>query len=106
MGIDTPDTGAKDMKYKANDSGLAFGFMMVCLYFGVAVLLWLSWSFVFNEFLAVAVNPSIADGELSLQTVHAVDWNVNVLRYAPPVILLFGFIWAINRAIFKRGGVA
>jgi hypothetical protein len=87
-----------------NDEALAYGFMMLCLYFGVGVMIWLCWAYAFNIILTVAVNPQIAAGTMSMQTVNATAWNVNVLRYAPPIILLFGFIYGTNRAIFKRGG--
>lgn len=87
-----------------NESGLAYGWMMLMLYFGVGVAIWLSYSYVFNIFLGSTINPSIIAGEVSVQTAQATAWNVNVMRYAPPIMLLFGFIYGANRAIFKRGG--
>jgi hypothetical protein len=27
---------------------------------------------------------------------------VNIIRYAPVPVLLFGFVWLANRGIFKR----
>lgn len=95
-----------DGKYKPDpecEIALAYGYMSLLLYFGVAVMIWFAWSFVINNILDVSVNPMITRGELSLQTVGAIGWAVNVFRYAPPIILLFGFIYGINRAIFKRG---
>lgn len=85
-----------------NERGLSYGWMMVCLYFGVAVLVWLAYSWVFNQFIVMAINPQIELGEMSVQSVNAVKWNIDVFRYAPPIFLIFGFIWAVNRAIFKR----
>lgn len=89
---------------KENEEAIAYGWMMLCLYFGAAVLIWLSWAYVYNEFLTVMINPDIEAGKLSLQTVNSISWNVNVFRYAPPIILLFGFIFGVNRAITKRSG--
>jgi hypothetical protein len=89
-----------------NEDGLAYGYMMILLYFGAGVLIWLSWSVVFNMFLASVINPTIVEGGISVQTAQATAWNVNVFRYAPPIMLLFGFIYGVNRAIFKRGGAS
>jgi hypothetical protein len=89
-----------------NEDALAYGYMMICLYLGAGVLIWLSWGYVFNIFLTTTVNPAITAGEVSVQTARATAWNVNVLRFAPPIMLLFGFIYGVNRAIFKRGGAS
>lgn len=89
-----------------NDDALAYGYMMILLYFGAGVMIWLSWSAVFNMFLGAVINPAIIGGEVSVQTAQATAWNVNVFRYAPPIMLLFGFIYGVNRAIFKRGGAS
>lgn len=88
------------------ESGLAFGWMMVCLYFGMAILIWISWTYVYDLFLGTTINPAITAGSISVQTANATGWNVNFIRYAVPIILLFGFTFAINWAIFKSGGGA
>lgn len=104
MGHDTQDWNEADMKHPNYDSSeaLAYGWMQISLYFGAAVLIWLSYAWVFNQILVLGINPDIAAGRLSLQTVNAVEFNINVMRYAPPIILILGFCWAVNRAIFKR----
>jgi hypothetical protein len=89
-----------------NSSGLAYGFMMLVLYFIVGVMLWLCWGVIFNMFLDNTVNQYITNGQVSIQTAQATAWSVNVLRFAPPIILLFGFFYGVNRAIFKRGGAS
>jgi len=86
-----------------NESGIAYGYMMLMLYAGTAIVIWFCWSFIFNNIIVDAINPMITTGDLSLQTTSAVGWQVNVLRYSPPIILLFIFIMGINRAIFKKG---
>jgi hypothetical protein len=89
-----------------NDDALAYGYMMILLYLIAGVMIWLCWSVVFNMFLGAAINPSIVSGTVSVQTAQATAFNVNVLRYAPPIILMFGFMYGVNRAIFKRGGAS
>lgn len=86
--------------------GLAYGYMMILLFLIAGVMIWLCWSVIFNMFLETAINPSIISGEVSKQTAAATAFNVNVLRYAPPIILLFAFLFGVNRAIFKRGGAS
>jgi hypothetical protein len=86
------------------DSALAYGMMMIFLYFGFAALIWISWTVVYDMFLGVIINPYIVAGSVSVQTAHATEWNVNFIRYAIPIILLFGFVFAINWAIYKSGG--
>jgi len=93
-------------KYDHSESGLAYGYMMIVLYLFAAVFIWVCYSHVFNLFLTMAINPSIDAGEVSIQTANAAAWNINIFRYAPPIILLFGFLFGVNRAIFKRGGAS
>ena len=87
-----------------NELALSYGFMMIALYFGVAVLIWGCWVWVYDILLGTMINPSIVSYDLSMQTRNAIDWNVNVLRYAPPLILILGFIFAANRAAYKKQG--
>ena len=89
---------------KLNEDGLAYGFSMIVLYFVAATAIWFCWSFVFNVILGSVINPDILAGGISVQTANAVDWNVNFIRYAPPVIILAGFIYTVNRAVFKKQG--
>lgn len=89
-----------------NDDGLAYGLIMIVLYFGAAVLIWMGWAAVVDNLLAVMINPYIAAGDVSLQTAHATAWSVNFLRYCVPVILIFGLVFSVNWAIYKTGGGA
>ena len=86
------------------EAGLAYGWMMLCLYFGMAALIWVTWTYAYDSFLGIIINPYITAGDVSLQTAHATEWNVNFMRYAVPIILLFGFVFAVNWAIYKSGG--
>lgn len=85
-----------------NDEGIAYGYFMLLLYLFSGIFIWMCWSYVFNSVLGSVINPDIAAGGISLQTRNAVNWSVDFFRYAPPVMLLAGFVWATNRAIFKR----
>lgn len=87
-----------------NEDGLAYGFSMIVLYLGAGILIWGAWSYIFDLILGLIINPDIMAGGISIQTAHAVAWNVDILRYAPPVILLGGFIFIVNRAVVKKGG--
>lgn len=86
-----------------NSEALAYGFMMLILYFIAGVMLMLCWSWAVDILLSVAINPRIVAGEVSLQTVNATAFAVNVLRYSPVAILVFGYLYGVNRGIFTRG---
>ena len=92
------------MKEPMDDSGLAYGYMMIMLYFGMAVAIWVCWGFIYDNFLVMTINPTIVAGDVTVQTASATEWNVNFIRYAVPIILLFGFVFSINWAIYKSGG--
>ena len=85
-----------------SESGLAFGYLMLLMYFGASIMIVLSWAYVINIINTEVVNPMAEEGTVSIQTMNATEWNVNVIRYAPVPILLFGFVWGVNRGIFKR----
>ena len=87
-----------------NESALAYGGMLIFAYLGVAILIWGCWSFAYDLILTSTINPAIISGNVSAQTANVVAWNVNFIRYAPPILLLFGFIFAVNYAVFKSGG--
>lgn len=86
------------------ESGLAYGWMMLMLYFAGAIMIWMAYGTVYDTLLVSVINPHISDGSLSMQTVNTMAWNVNILRYCVPVILVFGFVFSINWAIYKTGG--
>lgn len=88
----------------SDDSGIAYGAMMVALYLIIGVLIWLSWTYAYDLVLGSTINPMIAAGQVSEQTAAATAWDVNFIRYAPPIMLLFGFCFAINWAIYRSGG--
>lgn len=92
------------MIQKSDDTGLAYGYMMIMLYFGMAVAIWVSWTAVYDSFLGTIINPYIVQGLVSLQTSNVTAWNVNFIRFAVPIFLLFGFVFAINWSIYKSGG--
>ena len=89
---------------KLNDDGLAYGFSMIVLMILGGTGIWLCWGYVFNVILGMVINPDIMAGAISKQTAGAILWNVNILRYAPPVIILGIFMFAVNRAVVKKGG--
>jgi hypothetical protein len=87
-----------------SESGVAYGWLMLCIFLLAAAFIWMLVSSVFNTTLLNVINPDIASGGISMQTRNAIDWNVNIIRYAPTVILLAAFVWSVNRAIYKREG--
>jgi hypothetical protein len=89
---------------KDSEEALAYGWMMIALYLFMSVLIWLSWTYAYDLFLGSVINPYIMAGSVSVQTAHATSWNVNFIRYAVPIFLLFGFVFSINWAIYKSGG--
>jgi hypothetical protein len=92
------------MSHFDNDDALAYGFSMIILYFIVGIVIWFCWAYAFNVINGAAITPDILAGDISIQTAHATQWNMDMIRYAPPVILLLGFIFVVNRAVVKRGG--
>jgi hypothetical protein len=87
-----------------HDEALAYGWIMLCLYFFGAILIWMGYAVIYDNLLVTTINPYISNGSLTLQTANAISWNVNIIRYCVPVILVFGFVFAINWAIYKTGG--
>jgi hypothetical protein len=92
------------IRHEDNEEALAYGWMMLMLYFAGAILVWMGYAIVYDTILTAVINPYITAGSVSLQTANTVAWNVNILRYCVPVILVFGFVFAINWAIYKTGG--
>jgi len=88
--------------YYDNESGLAYGWMMLLLYFGAAIVIWMAWTAMIDILLVTVVNPRIIAGTMSLQAVNAGNWNVNVVKFAVPLILIAGFIYSVNRAIYAK----
>lgn len=86
-----------------NDDALAYGWMSIVLYLAGGILIWIFYGQLYDNILAIVINPYISSGSVSLQTAHATAWNVNIIRYCVPVILVFGFVFAINWAILKTG---
>jgi hypothetical protein len=102
------EKGAKGQTMKLtcpNEDGIAYGYLMISIFLLAAIFIWMLVGQVFNTTLASVINPDIVSGGISMQTRNAIDWNVNIIRYCPTVILLCGFVFAVNRAIYKRGGV-
>ena len=86
------------------EEAIAYGYMMLAAFLLAAAFIWMGVSHTFNLTLTNVINPDIVSGGISMQTRNAIDWNVNIIRYAPPVLLLGAFVFAVNRAIYKRGG--
>ena len=89
-------------KQEWNEAGLSYGFMMLILYFGAAILIWFCWTAFIDILMVTTINPRIAAGTMSLQAVNAGNWNVNIIKFAVPLILIAGFIYAVNRAIYAK----
>lgn len=87
-----------------DDSGIAYGYAMIAIALLAMAFIWMVIGYSFNITLTSLVNPDIEHGKISMQTRNAINWPVDIIRYAPPVILLFTFVFAVNRAIYKRGG--
>ena len=88
-----------------NSEGLAYGWMMLLLYFGAAIAIWFAWTYMYDLMLTTTVNPAISAGTMSVQAVNAGKFNVNVVKFAPPLFLILGFIYAVNRAIYAKGRI-
>ena len=87
------------------EEALAYGWMMLLLYFGGAIAIWFAWSYMIDLILTTTINPAIEAGTMSVQAVNTGNWNVNIIKFAPPFILIMGFIYGVNRAIYAKGNV-
>jgi hypothetical protein len=85
-----------------NEEGLALGWMMLLLYFGAAIVIWFCWTAFVDILMVTTINPRIVAGTMSLQAVNAGNWTVNIIKFAVPLILIAGFIYAVNRAIYAK----
>lgn len=88
----------------SNEDGIAYGIVMAALFFAVAGVLWLCFSYDINMMIEIYFNGEIAAGHVSQQRLTYVNFLVNMWRYAVPVFLLGGFIWAVRRAVYKKEG--
>ncbi len=86
-----------------SENSLSYGWMMLLLYFGGAALIWLVWTGLIDLLSVLVINPRIVAGTMSLQAVNAGQFCVNVIKFGIPPILIFGFIYAVNRAIYAKG---
>lgn len=93
------------MRNADSDEALAYGWMMLLLYFGGAIAIWFAWTYMIDLIMTTTVNPAIEAGTMSVQAVHTGQWNVNVIKFGPPFILIMGFIYGVNRAIYAKGYV-
>jgi ABC-type multidrug transport system permease subunit len=88
----------------ANDSAIAYGELMLALFFLVAALLWLVFSVQINIVDTVFLNPRIEAGTASVQTAHTTGLVVEMFKYLVPVVLIGGFFFAVRRAFYVREG--
>jgi len=89
----------------SDDSGVAFGFVMVSLFFAAAAAMWLVFGVQINFMLVDFLNPRIITGETSVQTRNTVSTLITIFRYSPVAIFIIGFLWSIRRAVYiKEGG--
>lgn len=89
-------------KWTQNEEGLAYGFLMLVLFFIAAPIVIMAWWMIIDTILVTTVNPTIASGGVSRQTAQATAWPINVLKYSIVLVLLTGFVWAANHGIFRR----
>ena len=93
--------------YKNDEKGgIAASFGMFVVYLAGAILVWAAVSTVIDTLLLVAINPMVADGQVSVQTAHAIEWNINFIKYAVVLILLILFVSGLNWAIVIGSGGA
>lgn len=104
---ETEGTERQAMKFQDGvdpEEAIAYGYLMIALFLLAAAFIWMTVGYTFNLSLTSLINPDIEAGHVSMQTRNAVNWSVDIMRYAPPIILLSAFVFAVNRAIYKRGG--
>lgn len=53
--------------------------------------------------VSVAMNGCIADGTLSVQTVAAYNFNLNLFKILPLFMVLGLFLYAITQALLRKG---
>lgn len=88
----------------ANDDAIAYGMLMVAIFFLCAAFIWLAFSVNINILNTVFLNPRIVAGTASVQTATVTGWNVTMFKYLPPVIFIGGFFFSVRRAFFVREG--
>ena len=85
-----------------NEEGIAYGWFMLSLFFLAGAGIWLGLNIVYNEFITAAINPMVAGGTMGMQTYNYLSFFIALEKYLPVFMLLGGFIWAINRAIYAK----
>lgn len=92
------------MNQFSDDTGISYGYVMIALFFGAAILMWMMFSVNLNVFISDIMNPRIIAGTASMQTRNSVNLLTTMWTYVPPAIFLGGFIWSVRRAIYIREG--
>ena len=87
-----------------HESGVAYGFYMAIAAIVLAGIVLAMFGPVNNKILDYS-NEEIAAGHMSVQTKHAIGWNVAAMVWAPIICLVVFFLWAVVRALEqKRAG--
>jgi len=87
-----------------HESGVAYGFYMAIAGILLAAIVLACFGPVNNAILDFC-NDEIEGGHMSVQTKAAIGWNVAAMVWAPVLVLIIFFLWAIVRALEqKRAG--
>ena len=98
------------MKRGLDDSAIAYGWLVLSIFFIIAGILYAVLSGMFtNDILngpegdqSIGINHDISKGYLSSQAVGAINFNVEMEKNIPLFICIGGFIFAIARAIVVK----
>ena len=92
-----------------NESGIAYGWLVLSIFLILFGLLYLYLEGVVNSFITgpagdntIGINHDIAAGKLSAQGVGALNFNIQMFENAPLMIIIGAFIFAVTRAIVVK----
>jgi len=89
------------MQFRLNDDGVAYGWYMFVIFILGAALVLAAMAVMMNGFVDYT-NSAIQDGEMSVQTKSAIQWNLNAFWWLPVFTIIGVFIWMIVRALEQK----
>lgn len=86
----------------ANEDGIAYGWLMVCLFLLLGAMSWMAMTYTMNETIDIA-NDNIAKSKMSQQTKNTMNVARDIAMYLPVFMLIGVFIWSLLRGIGGSG---
>jgi hypothetical protein len=92
-----------------NESGVAYGWLIISLFLVIAAVLYVIYLGVINSLLdgpqgdqSIGINHDIKAGKQSVQSRNAIQFNTSMATNIPFFVITGAFVFAISRAIVVK----